>query len=316
VTRPEPGSLSLPAHDKLMAATLATLLARPASSLLVICLGLLLSVPSALAQSVVNGQTETGVSVSCLGAPMRNSNGSVAVCILARDMDFTNYYGTSPSGQGAAWSMDWPRCKAGESVSFGTRGNVVTCTLHTNVSVTNGYGVSPSGQGAAWSFGFTCRKDGVIAIDPINGHVESCISAGNQSVNNTPCKDGALIDVAKNGAVTCGGGSPAAPAALTGTWSMAFIYNGQSYPYRLDLRQSTQGGLTGTGSYPASGQPAFAWTLTGSVTGTALEFTARYTLGVTATMKVTGTVEPNGTMKGTWSDDVGGGRRGTWTARR
>jgi hypothetical protein len=282
-------------------------IARAALALVAVSLGVLVGAPAALAQGgVVTGQTPGGVQVVCLGAPQQYSNGDVAVCILARNMDFTNSYGVSPSGQGAGWSMSWPRCKAGAAVTFGKRGNVQTCTLWTNVSVTNSYG--------SWSFGFTCRKNAVITFDN-EGRITTCTSAGNQAVNNAQCRINDVINIASGGAATCGGGGPTIPTALTGSWSMAFIYNGQSYPYRLDLTQMGRD-LTGSGNYPAQGQPSFAWTLRGSVDGDAMQFTAHYTLGATATMQVSGKIAPNGTMQGSWSDDYSGGRQGTWTARR
>lgn len=195
--------------------------------------------PAAMAQpGVTSVQTAGGRTVACLGTPALGGRRVVTSCVLAHNTDFTNSYGRAPSGQGAAWSMYWPRCKAGTTVVFDGRGNVATCTLWTNVSVTNSYGVSPSGQGAGWSFGFTCRANAPITFDGA-GNTVGCTSASNQSVANASCKVGATITVTGTGVATCtGGGAVAAPGNLSGDWTMMFTYQGQRYGHRMSLTQS------------------------------------------------------------------------------
>ena len=102
---------------------------------------------------------------------------------------------------------------------------------------------------------------------------------------------------------------------LTGDWSLKFIYQGQAFTHGMKLAQSATS-ATGTGFYPERGQAQYAWTISsGSVSGDTVEFTANYTLGTKATMRVQGKIAPNGSMAGTWSDDyLGGKREGTWSA--
>jgi hypothetical protein len=102
-----------------------------------------------------------------------------------------------------------------------------------------------------------------------------------------------------------------------GNWSVKFVYQGQPYTHGMKLAQAANS-LTGSGFYPEKGQVQYAWTISsGSVSGDMIDFTANYTLGTKATMRVTGKIAPNGSMGGTWSDDYGGARRqGTWTAGR
>ena len=110
-----------------------------------------------------------------------------------------------------------------------------------------------------------------------------------------------------------------AQAGLTGGCRMDFVYNGQSNPYPYAVTLSQQGAsLAGSGIYPAgAAKPQYAWTVgSGSVSGDQVTFTATYTLGVQATMQVTGRITSDGAMQGTWTDDYGGPRQGTWTARR
>lgn len=265
--------------------------------------------------ATVSAQTAKGQTVLCMARSVQPPGGPLGTCTLARDTAFSNSYGVSPSGQGAAWTMSWPACKGGFAVSFDNRGNVRSCTLSRDVAVTNSYGASPSG----WSFGFSCRANATISFDAI-GHINACTSAQNQSVNNVQCPRNAQISVSGNGAVSCVGGGGAgggATTTVTGGWRMNFVFNGGNYPYSLTLNQQGSS-LTGKGTFPAgAASPQYAWAVgPGSVNGDRISFTARYTLGTQATMQVTGRITAANRMSGTWTDDVGGGRQGTWTAVR
>ncbi|HEV7424499.1 MAG TPA: hypothetical protein VGO21_04925, partial [Candidatus Paceibacterota bacterium] len=105
----------------------------------------------------------------------------------------------------------------------------------------------------------------------------------------------------------------------TGSYMIAFNYLGTDYTHNASLAQNNSGNLTGTGGYPSTGVHTYDWQVTsGSVTGDAITFDAKYTAGADAVtpltiLHVTGTIAMDGGMSGTWSDNYkGGSREGTW----
>lgn len=108
---------------------------------------------------------------------------------------------------------------------------------------------------------------------------------------------------------------------LAGSKQITFTLGGN---YTHDVTFSQNGTiLSGSGGYPAGGPHIYEWAITsGSVVGTAVNFTANYTLGADAlipltTMHVTGTISTlDGSMSGTWDDNYQGGlRNGTWSSQ-
>ncbi len=109
---------------------------------------------------------------------------------------------------------------------------------------------------------------------------------------------------------------PSAIWNVAGSKVITFEYQSANYAHNVTLSQSETGELSGSGTFAD-----YAWTITsGSVTGTAINFTANYTATPDAvdpltTMTVTGIINQDGSVTGTWSDNYqAGSRNGTFTA--
>lgn len=105
---------------------------------------------------------------------------------------------------------------------------------------------------------------------------------------------------------------------ITGQYVIAFEYQGGTWNHTATL-SDTNGTVSGTGAYPASGPAQYEWQVTsGSVSGDTVLLTVVYTAGADAlspltTMYMTGTINPDGSMTGVWTDNYqGGARQGTW----
>lgn len=102
---------------------------------------------------------------------------------------------------------------------------------------------------------------------------------------------------------------------VNGVYNFEFEYLGSPYVHQVTLSgQDVDGNFNVVSTYPVGGPEAYAWSGTGSISGSALTMSTDYTVGAVGThMDITGTVASNGTLSGSWSDNnIPGGRTGTW----
>jgi hypothetical protein len=102
---------------------------------------------------------------------------------------------------------------------------------------------------------------------------------------------------------------------LAGNWKIDFAVDGSGYDANLYDLTLTQSGdvLSGLGQYPSPSPYAYAWTVTGAISGDSFTLVDTYTQGAVGTvMNMTGTVALDGTISGSWNDNYGGYRSGTW----
>jgi hypothetical protein len=99
---------------------------------------------------------------------------------------------------------------------------------------------------------------------------------------------------------------------LTGVWELRFVY-GSNYDHDMTVTVHDvwgDGSFVGTGGYPAGGSYSITWTVDGSVSDDAVEFTITYDPPSTYEVDAVGTIAGDGTMGGTWSSNIG--QSGNW----
>jgi hypothetical protein len=99
--------------------------------------------------------------------------------------------------------------------------------------------------------------------------------------------------------------------SLEGDWTLQFMYGGSPFIHEMTVTiQQLAGSFEGYGHYVPD--PGYTWTVTGTVSGSNVEFTLVYT-GKNAGYFVdaVGTIASDGTMEGTWSNPS---QSGTWSS--